>query len=132
METLKEVAQTPVVEEDLDLKKAKCIYNNLQDDIKQHLVEEYIKPQLRGDDLINEFDKLIESEACQHLEWQVLTDVVGKIIENKDALAKMCEINTLGFKSIYHQHFIQKKNTFVLFDCALSSMCAEFVMRKWH
>ena len=132
METLKEVAQTPVVEEDLELKKAKCIYNNLQDDIKQHLVEEYIKPQLRGDDLINEFDKLIESEACQHLEWQVLTDVVGKIIENKDALAKMCEINTLGFKSIYHQHFIQKKNTFVLFDCALSSMCAEFVMRKWH
>ena len=114
------------------LEKAKCIYDYLQEDIQKHLIEEYIKPQLRGDDLIKEFDKLIESEACQHLEWQVLTDVVEKIIENKSALAQMCERNPLGFKHVYHQHFIQKKNTFVLFDCPLSSMCAEFVMRKWH
>ena len=137
METLKDIIKNPLltpeeVVEDPDLKKAKCIYNGLQDDIQKHLIEEYIKPQLRGDDLIKEFDKLIESKECQSLEWQVLINVVGKIIENKSALAQMCEINTLGFKSVYHQHFIQKKNTFVLFDCALSSMCAELVMRKWH
>ena len=28
--------------------------------------------------------------------------------------------------------FFKKINTFRLFDCALSSMCAEMVMRKWH
>ena len=106
--------------------------NGLQDDIQKHLIEEYIKPQLRGDDLIKEFDKLIESKECQSLEWQVLINVVGKIIENKSAFAQMCEINTLGFKESYQQHFIEKRNTFILFDCPLSSMCAEFVMRKWH
>ena len=138
----KSEAQTSVVEKseaksiydtmDPSLEKAKCIYDYLQEDIQIHLIEQYIKPQLRGDDLIKEFDRLIESEACQHLEWQVLTDVVEKIIENKSALAQMCERNTLGFKNVYHQHFIQNKKTFILFDCPLSSMCAEFVMRKWH
>jgi hypothetical protein len=117
---------------DPSLEKAKCIYDYLQEDIQKHLIDQYIKPQLRGDDLIKEFDKLIESEACQRLEWQVLTDVVEKIIENKSALAQICERNPLGFKHVYHQHFIQKKNTFVLFDSPVSSMCAEFVMRKWH
>jgi len=140
--TVKSEAQTSVVvkseaksiydEMDPALEKAKCIYDYLQEDIQKHLIDQYIKPQLRGDDLIKEFDKLIESEACQRLEWQVLTDVVEKIIENKSALAQMCERNPLGFKNVYHQHFIQKKNTFVLFDCPVSSMCAEFVMRKWH
>ena len=94
--------------------------------------EEYIIPQIRGDDLIKEFDKLIESKEAQSLEWQVLTDVVGKIIENKFALEQMCKINTLGFADIYNQHFIKKINTFRLFDCTLSSMCGELVMRKWH
>ncbi len=138
----KSEAQTSVVvkseaksiydEMDPALEKAKCIYDYLQEDIQKHLIDQYIKPQLRGDDLIKEFDKLIESEACQRLEWQVLTDVVEKIIENKSALAQMCERNPLGFKHVYHQHFVQNKKTFVLFDCPLSSMCAEFVMRKWH
>jgi hypothetical protein len=127
-----EVLPTAKTIYDPSLEKAKCIYDYLQEDIQKHLIDQYIKPQLRGDDLIKEFDKLIESEACQRLEWQVLTDVVEKIIENKSALAQMCEKNPLGFKHVYHQHFIQKKNTFVLFDCPVSSMCAEFVMRKWH
>ena len=117
---------------DPNIEKAKCIYDYLQEDIQKHLIEEYIKPQLRGDDLIKEFDKLIESEECRQLNYQVLTDVVEKIINNSSALSQMCELDTLGFKAIYEQHFIQKKNTFVLFDSALESMCAEFVMRKWH
>ena len=113
-------------------KKAKYIYDKLPDDLQNVLKDEYIIPELRGDNLIKEFDRLIESQDCQSLRWQVLTDVVEKIINHKGALSQMCELNTLGFKSSYHQHFIQKKNTFVLFNCPLSSMCAEFVMRKWH
>ena len=115
-----------------DLEKAKKIFNNLQEDIQTYLIQEYIIPQLRCDDLIKEFDKLIESTECQRLNYQVLIDVVNKIIENKSALAQMCKLNTLGFKSVYEQHFIIKNNTFRLFDSPLESMCAEFVMRKWH
>ena len=118
-----------------DLEKAKSIYDGLQDDIQKHLVEEYIMPQLRGDDLIQEFDKLIESEDCQNLKWDVLTDVVEKIINHRSALTKMCELNTLGFKSVYEQHFIKGIMTFKHPDWhnkPLESMCAEFVMRKWH
>ena len=115
-----------------DLEKAKKIFNNLQEDIQTYLIQEYIIPQLRCDDLIKEFDKLIESTECQRLNYQVLIDVVNKIIENKSALAQMCKLNTLGFKSVYEQHFIIKKNTFTLFESPLESMCAEFVMRKWH
>lgn len=118
-----------------DLEKAKSIYNSLQDDIQKHLVEEYVMPQLRGDDLIKEFDKLIESEDCQRLNYQVLLDVVEKIINHIGALSQMCELNTLGFKSVYEQHFIQKINTFKhpsFYGKPLDSMCLEFVMRKWH
>ena len=117
---------------DADLQEASQIFGRLHDDIQLHLIEEYIKPQLRGDDLVKEFDYQLNSEACRGLKWQVLVAVVEKIIENKSALAQMCERNTLGFKNVYHQHFIQNKKTFILFDCPLSSMCAEFVMRKWH
>ena len=120
---------------DNDLEKAKSIYDGLQDDIQKHLVEEYIMPQLRGDDLIKEFDKLIESEECNRLDYKVLLDVVRKIINHSGAFSQMCELNTLGFKSVYDQHFIQQINTFKHFSFygkPLESMCAEFVMRKWH
>ena len=125
----------PVVKDldkDLDLDKVKSLFNGLQEDIQLYILQEYIIPQLRCDDLINKFDRLLESTQSQRLEWHVLTDVVGQIIKNKSAFEKMCEINTLGFKESYHQHFIEKRNTFILFDCPLSSMCGEFVMRKWH
>ena len=115
--------------------EAKIIYDNLQEDIQKLIMEEYIKPQLICDDLIKEFDKLIESEECQQLKWQVLTDVVGKIIENKEALAQMCKKDTLGFNDSYELHFIKKKNTFKhpsFDDKPLASMCAELTMRKWH
>ena len=118
-----------------DLEKAQRIYNGLQTDIQRHIIEEYIKPELTGDHLIKEFDRIIESEACQRLDWTALTDIVQKIINHKGALSKMCEINTLGFRSVYHQHFIQGIMTFKHPDWygkPLESMCAEFVMRKWH
>ena len=113
----------------MDLKN---FYDKLQPDIQKHLVEEYVKPQLMYDEIINEFDRLIESEECQRLEWQVLMPVVNKIIQCKPAIKKMCELNPLGFKEVYEQHIVHKKKTFVKFDCEVSSMCAEFVMRKWH
>lgn len=117
---------------EVSIENAKVIYDNLQEDIQIKIMEEYIVPQLIEDELIKKFDKLIESEECQRLNWRVLTDVVSKIIENKSALAKMCK-KDVGFKDSYEQHFIRKINTFKdpSWD-PLSSMCAEFVMRKWH
>lgn len=110
----------------------KKFYDSLQPDIQIYFVEEYVKPQLIYDEMINEFHRLIESEECQRLNWEVLMPVVTKIIHNKDAVTKMCELNTLGFKDIYQQHIIYKMKTFARFECEVSSMCAEFVMRKWH
>jgi hypothetical protein len=117
------------------LEKAKFIYDNLQEDVQKLIMEEYIKPQLICDYLIEEFDKLIESEKCQQLKWQVLLDVVGKIIENKEALAQMRKKDTLGFNCSYENHFIKKINTFKhpsFDDKPLESMCAELTMLKWH
>ena len=118
-----------------DLEKAKSIYNVLQEDIQKHLIEEYIKHELKGSQLIKEFDILIESEECQRLNCHCLLDVVGKIINHSGALTQMCELNTLGFESSYKQHFIQKINTFKHMSFhgkPLESMCLELVMRKWH
>ena len=131
------LVKVEVEEEVLDtsLEKAQSIYNGLQTDIQRHLIEEFITPELNGIGLIKEFDKIIESEECQRLDYKVLLDVVGKIINHSGALAQMCEINTLGFKSVYHQHFIQGINTFKhpsFYGHPLDSMCLEFVMRKWH
>lgn len=115
------------------MENAKIIYDNLQEDIQNKIMEEYIMPQLAEDELIKKFDELIESEECQNLNWYILTDVVSKIINNEYALDKMCKRNVLGFKKTYEQHFIKKINTFKRPEWTpLSSMCAEFVMRKWH
>ena len=119
---------------DPSLKEASQIFEMLQSDIQTHLIEEYIKPQLRGDDLVREFDKQLNSKECSSLQWQVLVDVVEKIIENESALAQMFEkYDDIGFKEYYEQHFIQKRNQFTqpTWD-ALSSFCATLTMCKWH
>ena len=120
---------------DADLEEASKIFGRLHDDIQLHLIEEYIKPQLRGDDLVREFDKQLNSDECSSLNWQVLVDVVGKIIQNKEALAQMFEKyeGDIGFKTYYEQHFIEKINQFKSpsWD-ALSSFCATLTMCKWH
>ena len=117
---------------EVSIENAKVVYDNLQEDIQTKIMEEYIVPQLIEDELIKKFEELLESEECQQLNWRVLTDVVSKIIENESVLAKMCKQN-VEFKDSYEQHFIRKINTFKnpSWD-SLSSMCAEFVMRKWH
>ena len=117
-----------------DLEEASQIFGRLQDDIQLHLIEEYIKPQLRGDDLVKEFDYQLNSEECRGLKWQVLVDVVEKIIENKEALAQMFEkYDDIGFKAYYEQHFIEKRNQFRATGWdALSSFCATLTMCKWH
>lgn len=125
-------AETQAV--DPSLKEASQIFGMLQPDIQTHLIEEYIKPQLRGDDLVREFDKQLNSKECSSLQWQVLVDIVTKIIENKEALAQMFEkYDDIGFKEYYEQHFIQKRNQFTQpsWD-ALSSFCATLTMCKWH
>ena len=116
----------------MELDKAKTIYDGLQTDIQTHIMKEYIEPQLKCDDLINSFHTLIESDECQRLNCTVLIEPVTKIIENKEALSKMCELNTLGFSNVYNKHFIQKINTFARISCPYTSMCMEFVMIKWH
>ena len=119
--------------EDSDLQLAQRIYSGLQEDIQKMLIEDYIKPQLEeGDKWIRQFHELLESEECQHLKYDCLIDPITKIIQNETALAKMRKINTVGFDSSYRQHFIEKRNTFRLVDNPCTSMCMEFVMRRWH
>jgi hypothetical protein len=132
-------AQTSVVEKsvydemDPDLEKAKCIYDYLQEDIQRYLIEDYIKPQLEeGDKWIRQFHELIESDECSRLEYECLIEPVTKIIQNETALAKMRKLDTIGFNSCYRQHFIEKRNTFRLVVDPYTSMCMEFVMRRWH
>ena len=119
-----------------DLDQAKQILDKLQGDIQTHILEEYVKPQVIADEISNmikEFDEKLMSDKCQGLEWRVLTEVVSKIINNKAALAQMCEKDTMGFKDSYEQHFIKGKNTFTHPSWTpLGSMCAELTMRKWH
>jgi Glu-tRNA(Gln) amidotransferase subunit E-like FAD-binding protein len=119
-----------------DLNQAKQILSKLQPDIQTHILEEYVKPQVIADEISNmikEFDELLMSDKCQRLEWRVLTEVVSKIINNKAALAQMCEKDTMGFKDSYEQHFIKGKNTFKHPSWTpLGSMCAELTMRQWH
>ena len=121
-------------EKELTLEKAKSIYNGLQEDIQKMLIDEYVNPQLRGDDLVKEFEKQLMSEECQILQWQVLTDVVSKIIENKMALIQMFEkYKDIGFKDAYTKHFEKNIMTFTHPSWTpLGSMCAELTMRKWH
>jgi hypothetical protein len=120
-------------EEDPDLQLAQKIYAGLQEDIQRYLIEDYIKPQLEeGDKLISLFNELIDSEDCRNLRYECLIEPVTKIIQNETALAKIRKLDSNGFNSCYIQHFIKKQNTFRLVDDPYTSMCMEFVMRKWH
>lgn len=124
-------AQTSV--EDPDLQLAQKIYAGLQEDIQRYLIEDYIKPQLEeGDKWIRQFHELLESDECSRLEYDCLIEPVTKIIQNETALAKMRKLDSNGFNSCYIQHFIKKQNTFTLVDDPYTSMCMEFVMRRWH
>lgn len=122
------------------LEETKQFISHLQDDIQIHIIEDYIKPQIEQDELkalVDEFDKLLMSEDCQRLKWEVLTEVVGKIIKSGDAAINAVSKSypDIGFRTTYHQHFIRKVNTFKhsSFDNQpLSSMCATIVMQKWH
>ena len=115
-----------------DLDKAKKIYDGLQTDIQIHFMKEYIEPQLRGDELIRDFNELLESEQCQRLNCTELIEPLRKIVAHPAALEKMCKQNTLGFRGVYRQHFIQGRNRFVRVSCPYTSMCMELVMMKWH
>lgn len=122
------------IEMETDLQKANTLYEILPEDIQVHLKEEYILPQLRGDDLVKEFDKQLMSEECQRLGWQVLPDVVSKIIENDSAMAQIeKKYRNLNFRNSYERHFIKKINSFTHHSWTpLNSMCAELTMRQWH
>jgi hypothetical protein len=81
---------------------------------------------------IKKFKLLIESEDCQSLKYQCLMEPLREIIGNKSILDQMCEENPQGFRYIYYEHFIEKKNTFRLVEDPITSMAMEFVMRRWH
>ena len=120
-------------EEDPDLQLAQRIYAGLQEDIQRYLIEDYIKPQLEeGDKWIRQFNELIDSEDCRNLRYECLIEPVTKIIQNETALAKIRKLDSNGFNSCYIQHFIKKQNTFTLVNDPYTSMCMEFVMRRWH
>lgn len=127
------VGEAQTLVEDPDLQLAQKIYAGLQEDIQRYLIEDYIKPQLEeGDKWIRQFHELLESDECSRLEYDCLIEPVTKIIQNETALAKMRKLDSNGFNSCYIQHFIKKQNTFTLVDDPYTSMCMEFVMRKWH
>ncbi len=115
------------------MEEAKQLYDKLPSDIQTHLVEEYIKPQLNDcEKEISLFHELLESEDCQRLNYNCLIEPLKKIINNEHGLAKMRKLNTLNFNYYYTQHFIHKKNAFVLISCPYASMAGCFVMMKYH
>jgi hypothetical protein len=97
----------------------KTFYDSLQPDIQKYIVDEYVKPQLMQDEMIHEFDRIIESEECQRLNWRVLVHVVTKIIHCKPAITKMCELNALGFTPLKIYTFSHSKRP--LFSVAKGS-----------
>jgi uncharacterized phage infection (PIP) family protein YhgE len=114
--------------------KAEQIFRAVPEDIQIKLVEEYIKPALHTDELLQEYRTKLMSEKCQRLDWTVLQDIVGKIIEHKPALSQMCEINP-RFQEMYKQHFVDGINTFTHPDFdgkPLASMCVCLTMYEWH
>jgi|Laugrespbdmm15sd_2_1035082.scaffolds.fasta_scaffold87985_1 hypothetical protein len=111
------------------------IFYNLPEDIQTKIIEEYIKTQIYVDELLQEFEKQLLSEKCQGLEWQVLEEVTGKIIENPSALHQMCTKKMgIDFKHYYDVHFVEKVNIMKhpsFNGKPLSSFCACLTMCKW-
>jgi hypothetical protein len=85
------------------------------------------------DDAVNEFLKEYEL-AMNSIECQTrgvtqnLKDAVFAIIENPDALQRMCESNDI-FDRVYRQHYVIKKNIFEHESWTpFTSMCQSLLM----
>lgn len=95
---------------------------------------EVIEPSgavVNGESHIDAFKRLIEGDECQKLRRDCLIDPLTKIINDEQLLAQMCEENPLGFKDVYHRHFIKNENYFTREIDPIKSMSLELVMRRW-
>jgi hypothetical protein len=83
--------------------------------------------------LIEEYDRLIRSdEVMYHFRWQVLSDVVKRIRNDKETLDLMLKRDSDGFGYAYDEHYIRNKKLFSLFSSKDDSFCASLVMGKYH
>ena len=83
--------------------------------------------------LIEEYDRLIRSdEVMYHFRWQVLSDVVKRIRNDKETLELMLKRDSDGFGYVYDEHYIRNKKLFSLFSSKDDSFCASLVMGKYH
>jgi hypothetical protein len=82
--------------------------------------------------LVEEFDTLIVSNDAKNFKWQVLSEVVKNIMNDKETLDYMVKKHSDPFGFAYEQHYIQKKKAFSLFSSVHSSFCMSILMGKYH
>ena len=82
--------------------------------------------------LVEEFDTLIVSNDAKNFKWQVLSEVVKNIMNDKETLDYMVKKHSDAFGFAYEQHYIQKKKAFSLFSSVHSSFCMSILMCKYH
>ena len=82
--------------------------------------------------LIEEFNTLMRSDDVMYrFRWQVLSEVVKKIMDDKETLNEMLKQDN-GFGYAYDEHYVRNKKAFSLFSSKYDSFCASLIMGRYH
>lgn len=105
--------------------------DHIEPNIVSNLVEKSSIMQYNNK-LVEEYDRLIISDDAKNFKWQVLSEVVKNIIDDKETLDYMLKRDNDPFKFEYERHFIQNKKAFSLFSSKDASFCLSILMCKYH
>jgi hypothetical protein len=98
----------------------------LPEDLRKHIYNEYIETQL----LYDEYQSIIESEECRHLQTTRLKGMVKKIL-NHGLLIEYLYTNNSIFKQVYTDHIIKKKPSFEGLEF-YNSFALSLLMNLYH
>ena len=91
------------------IKNIKQFIEYLPIDIKNKIIEEYIKPEL----IINEFNQTVKSTSSKELKYFQFKPILKKVLNCKISINYLVK-NHNAFKIAYKSHFIEKNKYFTL------------------
>ena len=125
----------PLIKPELELvinsNAASDINSNPASEIEPKTVEKSLVTPY-SNKLIEEYNRLMRTdEVMHHYKWQVLSEIVKKIMDDKETLKEILKQDD-GFGAAYDQHYVRNKKAFLLFSSKYDSFCASLIMGRYH
>jgi hypothetical protein len=118
----------PVIKNDSKHETVETLIKNLPNDITNKIYYDYFY----YDYLYNKIQNVLNSNDSQNLNYKPLRNLLisYNILNNTNFIIYLCNKNSI-FKSIYSDHYIKIKNTFIHFK-KIDSFSLSWLMNLYH